>query len=177
VFRIVRRQSVAAHSTQAYSLRPCAPVSRERVSVMKTLLIAAVVVSASASLVNAKDQLDGLGARWCNTDRDSSPKEIEIVESAGMLFDGTPGEAPSCKLRRVTQRKDAPRERIVTWRCNANPAHEPEDRLVLRPRFYDITERLMPFTIQDSNGAQRSFLLRERVSLTRGPLRIYEKCK
>ena len=138
---------------------------------MKKLLIAAVAVSASAGAVNAKGQLDGLGARWCNTDRDSKPSEIEIVELAAMLFDGTPGEAPSCKLRRVTQRKDAPAERIVTWRCNANPAHEPEDRPILRRRSYDITERLMPFTIQDSNGAQRSFLLRERVSLTRGPLR------
>jgi len=146
------------------------------VRVMKELLFAAVVVGASAGAVSAKDQLDGLGARWCNTDRDSKPSEIEIVESAAMLFDGTPGEAPSCKLRRVTQRKDAPRERIVTWRCNAKPAHEPEDRLMLR-RSYDITDRLMPFTIQDSNGAQRSFLLRERASLTRGPLRIYEKCK
>ena len=176
VFRIVRRQSVAARGARACLLLPCAPVSHERVSVMKKLLIAAVVVSASAGAVNAKDPLDGLGARWCNTDRESAPKEIEIVESAGMLFDGIPGEAPSCKLRRVSQKKDAPTERIVTWRCNANPAHEPEGRRILRSRFYEVTERLVPFTIQDSNGAQRFFLVRERVSLTRGPLRIYEKC-
>jgi hypothetical protein len=176
MFRIVVRQNVAAGGTQADLLRPRALVANERVSVMKKLLIAAVAVGASAGAVHAKDQLDGLGARWCNTDRDSKPGEIEIVESEGILFDGTPGEAPRCKVRRVTERKEAPRERIVTWRCNANPAHEPEDRLILR-RSYDITDRLMPFTIQDSNGAQRSFLLRERASLTRGPLRIYEKCK
>jgi len=143
---------------------------------MKSLLIAAVAVGASASLVNAKDQLDGLGARWCNTDRDRTPKEIEIVESVGMLFDGTPGEAPACKIKRVSQRKDASMERIVTWRCNANPAHEPEQRPSLRSRSYEVTERLVPFTIHDSNGAPRSFLLRERLPPARGPLRIYERC-
>jgi hypothetical protein len=177
VFRIVRRQSVAARGTQAYSSRPCAFVSNERVSIMKKLLIAAVAIGASASLVNAKDQLDGLGARWCNTDRDSSPKEIEIVESAGMLFDGTPGEAPSCKIKRSLLRRAASTDRIVTWRCDANPAHEPEGRRILRSRSYEVTERLVPFTIQDSNGARRYFLLRDRLPPARGPLRIYEKCK
>jgi hypothetical protein len=168
---------VAARSTQAYLSRACAPVPHERVSVMKKLLIAAAAVSASAGAVNAKGPLDGLGARWCNTDRGSSQQEMEIVESVAMLYDGTPGEAPSCKLRRVSQRKDAPAERVVTWRCNADPSHEPEGRLARRVRSYEITERLVPFSIQDSNGTQRFFLLRERVSLARGPLRIYEKCK
>ena len=177
MFRIVVRQNVAAGGTQVDLPRPCATVSNERVSILKKLLIAAVAVSASAGAVNAAGPLDGLGARWCNTDRDSDAKEFQIVESVSMLYDGTPGEAPSCKLRRVSQTKDAPAERVVTWRCNADPAHEPEGRLARRARSYDITDRLVPFTIQDSSGAQRSLLLRDRVSLVRGPLRIYEKCK
>ena len=147
---------------------------------MKNLMIAAaaaaLILGAVTNATNAKDMFYGLAARWCSTEWDNKPKEFEIIDS-GVLFDGVRGEAPVCKLKRASQKNEALVEHIVTWRCDPHPAHEPEDRPTPKFKLYDVTERLVPFIIHDSNGKRRFFLLRDRLPLGRKPVGIYERCQ
>jgi hypothetical protein len=147
---------------------------------MKRLVIAvaaaALTFSAFIGAINAKDMFYGLAARWCSTEWDNKPKEFEIVES-GMLFDGVRGDAPVCKLKRASEKNEAFVEHIVTWRCDPHAPHEPEDRATPKFKFYEVTERLVPFIIHDSNGARRFFLLRDGLPLGRRPVGIYEMCQ
>jgi hypothetical protein len=146
--------------------------------VMMKLMIAAAtaVFTFSPTAINAKDMFYGLAARWCSTEWDNKPKEFEIIES-GVLFDGVRGEAPVCKLKRASEKNEAFAEHIVTWQCDPHPAHEPEDRPTPKSKFYEVTERLVPFIIRDSNGGRRFFLLRDRLPLGRGRIGIYEMCQ
>jgi len=147
---------------------------------MKKLMITASAAvlnfSAVTNAVNAKDMFYGLAARWCSTEWDNKPQEFEITES-GMLFDGVPGEAPLCKLKTASEKNEAFAAHIVTWRCDPHPAHEPEDKPTPNFKFYEMTERLVPFIIHDRNGARRFFLLRDRLPLGRRPVGIYEMCQ
>jgi hypothetical protein len=126
-------------------------------TVMKKLMVtafASVLTFCSATnAVNAKDIFSSLAARWCSTEWDNQPQEIEITE-AGVLIDGVPGEAPLCKLKTASEKHEAFAAHIVTWRCDPHPAHEPEDRPTPNLKFYEVTERLVPFIIHDSNGAR-----------------------
>jgi hypothetical protein len=147
---------------------------------MKTLMIAAAAAaltfSAVTDAINAKDMFYGLAARWCSTEWDNKPKQFEITES-GVLFDGVPGESPVCKIKSATAKNETFVEHIVTWRCDPQPAHEPEDRPTPRSKFYQLTERLVPFIVHDGDGRRRFFLLRDRLPLGRRPVGIYEMCQ
>jgi hypothetical protein len=137
---------------------------------------AALAFGAATNATNAKDMFYGLAARWCSTEWDNKPKEFEIMDS-GVLFDGVPGEAPVCKLKRASERNEAFAAHIVTWQCDPSPAHEPEDRPTSKSKFYEVTERLVPFVIHDSNGDRRFFLLRDRLPLGGRLVGIYEMCR
>ena len=147
---------------------------------MKKLLIASAAATitfcAFADTINAKDMFYGLAARWCSTEWKNKPNEFEILDS-GVLFDGVRGEAPVCKVQKASEKNEAFAEHIVTWQCDPQPAHEPEDKSTRKSKFYQMTERLVPFIIHDSNGARRFFLLRDRMPLGRGRVGIYEMCR
>jgi hypothetical protein len=146
-------------------------------SVRKTMIVAAAALTFSVigDGTNAQDILHGLAGRWCSTEWDNKPKEFEITKS-GVLFDGVPGEAPACKPKRATNKSEAFVQHFVTWRCDPHPAHEPEERATPKYR-YEVVERLMPFTIYDTNGRPRLFLLRDTLPVGRKAVRIYEMCK
>jgi hypothetical protein len=152
----------------------------KRADIMRKPMIvaaaAALTFSVIAEGINAKDILYGLAGRWCSTKWDNKPKEFEITKS-GVLFDGVPGEAPACKTKRATNKNEAFVQHFVTWRCDPHPAHEPEERPTPKYRFYEVAERLVPFTIHDTNGGLRFFLLRDTLPLGRRAVRIYEMCK
>jgi hypothetical protein len=146
---------------------------------MKKLMITAaataLIFGAATNVTGAKDMFYGLTARWCSTEWDNKPKEFEITGS-GVLFDGEPGESPRCKLKSASDKKEAFAEHVVTWRCDPRAAHDPEGRPTPRSKYYDVTERLVPFIIHDSNGGRRFFLLRDRLAPGRRPVGIYEMC-
>jgi hypothetical protein len=149
---------------------------------MKRLIIAAAISAAALTFsaitdaLNAKDMFYALAARWCSTEWDNKPHEFEILGS-GVLYDGARGEAPVCKLKRASEKNEAFAEHIVTWQCDPHPAHEPEDRPTPKFKFYEVTERLLPFIIHDSSGGRRFFLMRDKLPLGRGRVGIYEMCR
>jgi hypothetical protein len=147
---------------------------------MNKLLIAIAAASltcnAVTDAVNAKDMFHGLAARWCSTEWDNKPRQFEI-EEPGVLYDGARGEAPVCRLKRASDRKDAFAEHVVTWQCDPQPAHEPEDKPTPKSKYYEVTERLVPFIVHDSKGDRRFFLIRDKLPLGRGRVGIYEQCR
>ena len=140
---------------------------------MTRLLVTTALALVLTAGAQARDMFHFLDGKWCDV---HTGKSITIVEDAGacILFDGEPGEAPRCMLKRATNRGEPVGDHLVTWRCDPSPPHEPEDRPTPRAKFYDLTERLGIFVFPDSNANRWVLLARARPGK---PIELFQGCQ